>query len=165
MVLTQSERVTVRAFTQDDWADVHALAADWSKAPGPAFDKWPTSEKDTKGLLGMFINKNNQFFAVCLKKTNHVIGLISLTTQDEKQSEIGHVILSKYQDNDIDKETIGSVVDHVFTRTETQSIITHNSSDHLGQIEPLKTLGFKNMNAKDRGEYIITRADWEEMGK
>ena len=53
----------------------------------------------------------------------------------------------------------------MFTKTEAQSIITHNAPDHLEQIQPLKSLGFKNTNAEDKGEYIIVKADWEKRNK
>ena len=54
MTPIKTQRLTLRPFTPDDWCDVHELALDWYKAPGPAFDKWATNEAGTKGLTTYF---------------------------------------------------------------------------------------------------------------
>ena len=49
-----TQRLVLRGFTSDDWQDIHEIAADWSKAPGPEFDKWPTTEEAAKGMAEYF---------------------------------------------------------------------------------------------------------------
>lgn len=160
-MVVQTHRLIIRPFTPQDWPDIHSLAIDWSKAPGPAFDKWPTAEEETKGLLDLFMKRSSQFHAVYLRGEKRVIGLVSLQVHDDRQGDIGHVILSAYQNNDIDREALGAVVDYTFTNTDAESIVTHNAPEHEEQIAPLKALGFRNINADVKGEYVLLRAEWE----
>ena len=158
-----TKRLILRTFTHNDWRDVHVLAVDWSKAPGPAFDKWPTTEEGAKGLTNHFV-KDNRYFAMCLRETEKVVGLLALNGIDaSKQLDLGHVILSKYQDNDHDKEALEAMVDCVFRSKGALSIVTHNASKHREQLAPLRSLGFRNINEENKGELVITKAEWEKQ--
>ena len=158
----ETKRLILRAFTLEDWSDVRELALDWSKAPGPAFDKLPTSHEETKELTAFFA-ESDQYLAVYLRETKKVIGLIALNKFDENQRlDVGHIILGKYQDNDIDQEALGAAVDYVFESKGTLAILTHNAPEHDEQIAPLKSMGFKNTNQEDMGEFVLTKVEWEK---
>jgi len=162
MILIETNRTVIRAFDQNDWADAHALANDWSKAPGPAFDKWPTDEAGTKGMLGLFIKNGDQYHALCLRESKKVIGLISLTMDDKKQGEIGHVILGKHQDNSIDREALQAITDYAFDSKGALLIVTHNASEHIEQVAPLISLGYRSTDPNNPGELAIAKAEWEK---
>jgi len=168
MQLIETERLALRAFAPDDWRDVHELAVDWSRAPGPEFDKWPTTQEGAKGLTEHF-SKESKYFAICLRQTKKVVGLLALNGIDaNKQLDLGHVILGKYQDNDHDREALRAMVDYVFKEKAALSIVTHNASQHAEQVAPLRSLGFKAMHKGTKGEdtndgsLVIANAEWEK---
>jgi RimJ/RimL family protein N-acetyltransferase len=165
MTLVETDRTVIRAFSEGDSADVHVLANDWAKAPGPAFDKWPTDSAGTKGMLGLFMKHSDRYHALYLRESKSVIGLLALTVSDTQHGEIGHVILSRHQDNDIDKEALRAMTDYAFTVKGVLSIVTHNAPEHKEQIAPLISLGFSNTNPKDPGEFAITKVEWEKLRK
>ncbi len=163
MVLFQTERTTVRGFTEEDWPDIHELAKDWRKAPGPEFDKWPTSENDAKGLAGYFAEHDN-FKALCLRDGEKVIGLLGLNGLDsEGRFDLGHVILSAHQDNDIDKEALKAMVEYILTNKNVESIVTNNASSHTEQLAPLRSIGFKVVDQDNPGTLVLTKAEWEQQ--
>jgi RimJ/RimL family protein N-acetyltransferase len=162
MEVIKTQRLILRAFTPDDRSDVRELSEDWSKAPGPAFDKWPTGEEGAKGMTDLFV-KDPKYFAVCLTEVKKVIGLIALNDVDtNKQLDLGHVILSRYQDNDVDREALQAMVDHVFKTWDVRSIVTRNEPTHSKQLAPLRKLGFRNVNKEQQGELVLTKAEWEQ---
>ena len=163
MVILNTERTTIRGFTEEDWPDIHELAIDWSKAPGPAFDKFPTSEDGAKGLVGYFVEHDN-YKALCLRDGKKVIGLLGLNGLDsEGRFDLGHVILSEYQNNDVDKEALDAMVDYVFENKDVETIVTNNASEHAEQLAPLKSLGFRIVDKNNPGTLILTKSEWEQQ--
>jgi len=155
MIPIVTQRLTLRSFTPDDWRDVHELALDWSKAPGPAFDKWPTDEAGTKGLAGYFAERE-RFLAVSLNESATVIGLVAINDIDKQgRQDLGHVIHSQYQDDEIDREALEAAVAFVFNTVEIDVIVTHNDPNHA-QLAPLRSLGFQDSGASD-GELVLSR--------
>jgi RimJ/RimL family protein N-acetyltransferase len=158
----ETERLVLRSFTEDDWRDFQELAVDWKAAPGPAFDKWRTSDEACRESVQYMSTKGN-YFAMCLRESGKVVGLLGINGIDEeKQADLGHVILSSYQDDDHDREALQAMVQHCFNMKGAQSIITHNASTHVAQVAPLKSLGFVNTNPDDPGELTLSKAQWEQ---
>ncbi len=156
-----TRRLVLRGFTPDDWEDIHELAVDWSKAPGPEFDKWPTTEEAAKGLTEHFSN-TPKFFAMCLQKNKKVVGLLALNgCETEGRFDLGHVIHSEYQDNDIDREALQAMVDHIFRTDDPVSIVTHNEPTHQEQLAPLVALGFTGAGESEQGTLVLASAEWE----
>ena len=163
MIILKTERTIIRALTEEDWPDLHGLAIDWSKAPGPEFDKWPTSEDGAKGLARHFAELDN-FKALCLRDEKKVIGMLGLNGLDsEGRFDLGHVILSEYQNNDVDKEALNAMVDYVFEKKDVETIVTNNASDHAEQLAPLKSLGFRIVDQDNPGALILTKPEWEQQ--
>lgn len=158
----ETKRLVIRRFTPEDWSDLQELGKDWSKSPAPEWDKWPISDEASKGSVN-YMSTTDKYFAVCLRDTNNVIGLLALNDQTDeerakKQLDLGHVIHSRYQDKDHDREALEAMIDYVFKSKGMLSIVTHNPSDFPEQLAPLKSLGFKPR--KDKGELGITKEEW-----
>ena len=155
-----TDRLVLRGFAPDDWQDVHELAIDWRRAPGPDFDKWPTTEEAAKGLTGHF-SSSPKYFAMCVKETGKVVGLVALNGYEtEGRLDLGHVILSDYQDNDIDREALQTMVHHVFQTENPAAIVTHNDPTHREQLAPLLALGFSAAGEAEQGTLVLTKTDW-----
>jgi RimJ/RimL family protein N-acetyltransferase len=161
----ETKRLVLRSFTADDWRDFQELAVDWKTAPGPTFDKWEISIKACQKSVQRMSTVDN-YFAVCLKKPGKIIGLLAINEIDEaKQADLGHVILSKYQDNDHDREALLTIVQHCLNVRGALSIITHNAPEHEAQIAPLRSLGFTNTNPDNPGELTLSKEQWDERDK
>ena len=157
----ETRRLLLRPFTADDWRDFQELSLDWRAAPGLAFDKWPTSEDSSKKSVE-YMSTRDKFFAMCLRESGKVVGLLVINGIDnEKRLNLGHVILSRYQDNDHDREAIEAFIQHCFDAEGVLSVITNNASDHAAQLAPLVSLGFINRNVKEKGERVITKEEWD----
>jgi beta-lactamase regulating signal transducer with metallopeptidase domain/RimJ/RimL family protein N-acetyltransferase len=160
----ETARLVLRPFTPDDWRDFHELAVDWQAQPGPEFDKWGTSEEAARGSV-QEMSTTDQYLAVCLRESGKVVGLLAINGVDEqKRLDLGHVILSKHQDNDLDREALQALIQHCFDTMDITSVMTHNDPN-AEQIGPLLSLGFTNRNPNDRGELVITREEWDQRAQ
>jgi len=157
----ETSRLVIRPFTAEDWPNVQKIALDWKSAPGPEFDKWPTSETEIKGLTNLFAKQAGRYFAISLSG-GQVIGLLGLGDIGERRElDLVHVILSNHQDNDLDREALGTMVDHIFESLEVDRIVTKNA-EHPEQLAPLKSLGFVNFNQNHPSELVLSREKWRK---
>jgi RimJ/RimL family protein N-acetyltransferase len=155
----ETKRLVLRPFTAADWRDFQELSVDWAAAPGPAFDKWPTSEEACKGSV-QHMSTSGKYLAMCLRESGKVVGLLGINgIEADGRLDIGHVILSRYQDDDHDREALHALIQHCFDTQGIPAVITHNA-DHAPQLAPLRSLGFTNRNPKEKGELSITREEW-----
>ena len=154
-----SERLVLRAFSNDDFSDVLLLSVNWKSAPGPEFDKWPVDENGCKGFLDYLCTHEN-YFAIYLREKERVIGLLAINRIDEnKKLDLGHVIHSDFQNNDIDREALKIMIEHIFETMNVESITTGNYPDEK-QIAPLKSLGFMKM--ENEGVYDVEKKNWRK---
>ena len=143
-----SKRLLLRAFTKDDFFDVIALADNWNSAPGPKWDKFPADER----FLEEICTKEN-YYAVYLREEEKVIGILAINGICENEKlDLGHVIHSDFQNNDIDREALEMMVEHIFATMEVKKIITGNFP-YEKQIAPLKSLGFIYKGTSDSSTY------------
>ena len=161
--LLNTRRLTIRHFDSEDWNDVLSLALDWRAAPGPEFDKWPTSEHEVRDLTSYFAGNPETYFAVEDRKNSTVVGLLALNgVDDTDELDLGHVILAQYQDDDHDREALGAMIDQVFGSMGINMIVTHNA-DYPPQLAPLKSLGFSSRASEDPSELVLPRERWARM--
>ncbi len=155
----ETRRLILRGFRSQDWPEVQALAIDWKSAPGPEFDKLPTTETECRQFTD-HLSGNDRYYAVCLRGEDKVIGLLALNGYDEqKRLDLGHIILSSYQDNDHDREALAAIVAVIFGDASVSTIVTHNA-DHPPQLAALRSLGFRD-GSTETGELVLGRAEWE----
>lgn len=156
----ETQRLILQPFAPTHWQDFQILAKDWKAAPGPDFDKWQTTDESCQESVAYLATKDN-YFAMCLRESGQLIGLLAINQINaQHQADLGHVILSQYQTNDLDREALSALFQYCFDARGALSIITHNAPDHTAQLAPLKSLGFINTNPTDPGELILTKAQW-----
>ena len=164
MLRLETRRFVLRPFTAADWQDFQVLGRDWAAAPGPAFDKWPTTDAACQAAV-KHMATSDQYLALCRRDSGQVVGLLALNGMDAaKRLDLGHVILAKYQDGDHDREALQAVIQHCFDRAGAAAVITRNAPDHAAQLAPLKALGFTNQNAMAPGELVLSREAWAQRG-
>jgi RimJ/RimL family protein N-acetyltransferase len=155
-----SNRLILRGFLNNDFSDLLTLAVNWKSAPGPECDKWPVDENGCKGFLEYLCTHQNYYAVHLCCNEKKVIGLLAINGINEnKQLDLGHVIHSDYQNNDIDREALKTIIDYLFETMDIESIITGNYP-YEKQITPLKSLGFTK--GENEGIYIIEKRNWKK---
>ena len=165
MTRLETSRLVIRSFTPDDWQGVQKLAVDKETHRGDPHDPpWPTSDEECKGFAEYLANQREQYFAVCRKDNETLIGLLAFNGIDEKgRLDLGYQIHSKYQDNDHDREALERIVGYAFENREISSIETRTNSEWIEQLAPLKSLGFTSIG-DDPGNLGIGESDWRKRG-
>jgi RimJ/RimL family protein N-acetyltransferase len=154
-----SDRLILRNFKNEDFSDVLTLAINWKSAPGPEFDKWPVDETGCKGFLEYLCTHEN-YYAIYLRKRERIIGLLAINKIDEnKKLDLGHVIHSDFQNDDIDREALKMMIENIFTTMDVKSITTGNYPDEK-QIAPLKSLKF--VKGEPDGIYDMEKNNWRK---
>lgn len=157
----ESPRFTLRTFRAADWQDFQLLGRDWQAAPGPAFDKWPTSDEAAQASV-QYMSRCDKYLAMCERASDRVVGLVAFNgIDDQGRLDLGHVVLSSFQDNDRDREVLRAAVDHCLSRAGVCAVVTHNAPEHEAQLAPLYSLGFHGIEGGSAGELTLTRAEWE----
>jgi RimJ/RimL family protein N-acetyltransferase len=160
METIETKRLVLRELKTDDFNDFWELSKNWKKAPGPDFDKFPIDENGVKGFFNYCLKNNANGRYIYLRSEKKVIGLIALNGLNENgQMDMGHIIHSDYQNDDIDREALSVMIDYVFRTTEAKAIITNNDPDER-QNAPLYGLGFIDRN-KNGGQLIIEKNNWK----
>ena len=88
MIKLDTNRLIIRNFLPDDWQDIQDVvvqyqASEWAKYEDP----WPTSTEEVKGMTKFFASGDN-FFAVSLKDTGKLIGLIAIGQRQEHKEPV-----------------------------------------------------------------------------
>jgi RimJ/RimL family protein N-acetyltransferase len=160
----ETERLVIRRFTTDDWADVQKLALDKESSEGGKYDHpWPTSEEGCRGAAGYF-STSGKFWAVCLKDSPRIIGLLALSSTDEPGTmELGHVFHTGFVSNDHDTEALGRMVDYAFADLGAQRLICNNVEEWAVQLAPLQKLGMRVEARGDGTDFFQRDADGEPI--
>jgi len=146
-----------------DFKDFWDLSINWKAAPGPEFDKFPVTEKECREFFEYSLKNSGNNLYVFLRDEKKVIGLISLNGLDENgRMDMGHIIHSDYQNDDIDREALFLFINNVFKTTDVKTIITHNFPDKK-QEAPLYSLGFVDGN-REHGELLMDKENWMKTG-
>jgi RimJ/RimL family protein N-acetyltransferase len=163
MVTVETRRLVLRGFQSGDWPEVLGLAVDWKASPGPDSDKLPVSEQECRKFTD-FLMRSGNHYAMCLRSDNKVIGLLALNGLDkEERFDLGHIILSRYRDDDHDREALAAMVDLIFSTYGMFTITTHNAPDPR-QTAPLRSLGFADGDS-EKGELTINKRVWDRRAR
>jgi RimJ/RimL family protein N-acetyltransferase len=98
---------------------------------------------------------------IYLRSEEKIIGLICMNGIDQNvYMDMGHIIHSDYQNNEIDREALSMFIDYIFSATEAKAIITNNDPNEK-QNAPLYSLGFTDRNA-NKGQLKIEKTNWKQ---
>jgi aminoglycoside 6'-N-acetyltransferase len=156
----ETERLIIRHFATNDWPAVPALARDMVAGEGAKYDRpWPADDKGSRGLTEFFVNDPGSW-AVCVKKTGKLVGLIRFNgIEMDQRLDLGHLFLTTVAGEDYASEAIRRMVDHAFTQAGIESIVFRNAEARAVQVAPLKKLAMK---ITGKGEMGITKTEWLE---
>jgi RimJ/RimL family protein N-acetyltransferase len=161
MKTLESKRLILRGLEPNDFNDFWELSKNWKTAPGPDFDKFPIDENGCKGFFDYSLKNSGNSRYIYLRGENKIIGFICLNGKDENdQMDMGHIIHSYYQNNDIDREALSMFIEFVFGTMDAKAIITNNDPNEK-QNAPLYSLGFTDRNVNG-GQLIMEKSEWKK---
>ena len=160
----ESKRLVLRELESSDFKDFCELIKSWNAQPGPAFDKWPDGENELKAVFAECSKNRGHGCWICLKNENKVIGGIFFNGETETEGwfDVGHIIHSDYQNNDIDREALFMYINHIFSTMENVKAIITNNAPNEKQNAPLYSIGFIDRN-KNGGQLIIEESNWKKI--
>ncbi len=160
MVKIDTDRLTIRNFTSDDWQDlqemaIHYQASEWAKYEDP----WPTGTEEVKGMAKWFAGGDG-YLAVCIKPTGKLIGLIAIERrqeQEEKVHNLGYVFHPGYSGQGYATEGCQAAMRFVFEQLGADAILTGTRLENTPSVRLLQRLG---LEAIGNGEFHLSREAW-----
>lgn len=116
MITMETERLIIRNFKPDDWADLYEYL---SKEIVVRYEPYDVFSMDDSIKEAEKRSKNECYLAVCLKENNKLIGNVYFARQDPQELltwEIGYVFNSEYWGRGYATEACGEVLEYGFTK-------------------------------------------------
>ncbi len=176
----ETDRLIIRHFKSDDWRDLQQVAIYKESSEFADCDhSWSTDDNSIKGITDYFSGEK-QFWAVEVKSISKVVCMANFNgMNEEKQTDIGHVMNGEFFDNNYEYEALGVLYDFCFKYQKPNAIIAYWVLADKKKIEPLQKLGMTAIstglgpkfydNAEGIREQIegckliITKEEWENF--
>jgi RimJ/RimL family protein N-acetyltransferase len=148
-----TERLTIRRFTADDFNDVFEYLSDPEVVkyePYPAV----TPEQGCEYLERMM--NSADFWAVCLTDGDKQIGQVYLAEKDQNTWEVGYVFNSRYQRQGYASEAVARLLSHVFADCGAHRVFAHCNPENVPSWKLLERLGFRREAHLKQNVYFHT---------
>ena len=184
MKTLETDRLILRPFTPEDFAEVHSYASDPSNV---TYMVWgPNTEEDTRNFISFAIRqgeakvcRNYQYAAVC-KQANTLIGAcdLSLTDVDSNMAEVGWIVHKDYWRLGYASEMGAKLIEFGFGELGLHRIIAHCDVENTASFRTMERIGMRqegllfdsrpaNKNPiyqrpfSDEFIYAILKSEWE----
>jgi [ribosomal protein S5]-alanine N-acetyltransferase len=158
----ETERLTLRNFTPEDWQDLRTMVLQYVATPWAANDhQWPTSEAELQQVARWFAS-GDQYMAVCLRPEGQFIGFVCLNPEEGREQptyNIGYIINEDYHGHGYATEACRAALVRAFTALGAERVITGTPEAHEASCRLLARLGLKPTG--EPGMYALSRAEWE----
>ncbi|MEM6845777.1 MAG: GNAT family N-acetyltransferase [Bacteroidota bacterium] len=146
--ILRSNSLTLRPFVREDLPSVLVLVQDKDVAATTLNIPYPCTEEainDWFRLQQQQLEEGKVLrWAVCLTKTNELIGTIKLATHPEYESaELGYWIGKPYWGNGYASEAARLIVDYAFRTLELNRIEAHAMTENVVSSKVLRKLGLQ----------------------
>jgi len=159
----QTERLTLRNFTKDDWSDLREMILQYVASPYAKYDQqWPTSVDELKGVAEWFAS-GDRYLAVCLRPEATFVGFVCLNPAEgcpETTLDIGYIFNFGHHGKGYATEACRAAIDHAFTELGADRVVTGTAKENEPSCRLLARLGLRPM-AESEGMYVLSRKDWE----
>lgn len=141
--MIESDRIVVRRFGADDWADLHAylsLAETYRFEPGG-----PIGVDEAKALAVQRASADD-FFAVCLKATGRMVGHVYLGPAEAREFmtwELGYIFNPRYHNQGLCTEAARLVVAHAFDTLGAHRVVAYCDPLNVASWRVLEKLGLR----------------------
>ena len=146
MISIQTDRLTIRNFSADDWRDLQEVAVRYQASEMAQYDHpWPTSADEIKGIVEWFAS-GDSYLAVCLKSTGKIIGLITLNPKEQQTGTVfglGYVFHEDHFGQWYATEGCRAVIDYAFGPLAADSMTSGTAEANHRSCRLLKRLGLR----------------------
>ena len=173
----ETERLIIRRFRPDDWEDLHEYL---SQEEVVKFEPYDVFTEEASQQEAIDRSGNDDFWAVCLKDTNKLIGNIYFAKQDFDTWELGYVFNLRYQGKGYATEASRALVNDAFMNKKAHRVIARCNVLNTASWKLLERLGMRREGhliqnvwfKRDRNgqpiwadsfEYGILKAEWIEQ--
>jgi RimJ/RimL family protein N-acetyltransferase len=164
MVTMETNRLTVRRFRSDDWAELQELAVQYQASDLARYEEpWPTSVEEIQGMAEWLAGRDD-YFAVCLKATDQLIGFIAVDRRkefDDQVHNLGYVFHPGHHGQGYATEGCRAAMGYVFGQLAADRIVTGTHPDNEPSVRLLTRLG---LQGNDRGDFSMSREEWLALG-
>lgn len=175
--MIETQRLTVRRFTPDDWKDLHEYLSDPMVVFYEPYDVLTREECESEAMRR---SSDRAFWAVCLKENNKLIGNIYLSMREFNTWELGYVFNRSYQGKGYAFESVSAVVNYAILHCAAHRITAMCNPDnkkswkllerlkmrregHLVQNVYFKRDGNNHPIWQDTYEYALSSSEWEPL--
>jgi len=128
----ETKRLLIRRFTAADWQDLFEYL---SQPIVVKYEPYETFTEETCKQEAVRRSKDNNFWAICLKDCEKLIGNIYISKQEFDTWELGYVFSANYQGMGYATEAAQAIVDDVFRN--------HNAHRIIAMCNPLNKPSWK----------------------
>jgi len=170
----ETERLIIRRFRPEDWKDLHEYL---SQEEVVKYEPYDVFSEEASKQEAIDRAENDDFWAVCLKGTDKLIGNIYFAKQDFDTWELGYVFNSRYHGKGYATEASRAVMNDVFINKNAHRVIAMCNVLNTSSWKLLERLGMRreghlhqNIYFKkdendqpiwaDTFEYAILKAEW-----
>lgn len=142
MNLIETERLYIRNFHEEDWKDMYEYFSDSKTLEFEPYEPFTVEQCKAECINRA---KGNNFYGVCLKKTNKLIGNLFVDKYSEEFNtwEIGYIFNSKYHRNGYGSESTKAIVDYLFKEKDARRIIAMCDPLNIPSWKLLERIGMK----------------------
>ena len=159
----ETERLTLRNFTKDDWSALRKMILQYVASPYAKYDhQWPTSEDELKGVTEWFAS-GDSYLAVCLKPEATFIGFVCLNPAEgwpETARDLGYIFDADYHGRGYATEACQAALARAFTELGAERVVTGTAKANEPSCRLLARLGLRPI-PEPEGMYALSREEWE----
>ena len=173
-----TERLEIRNFRPDDWAELQEIIVQFQDSQYSDYDhEWPTSDEKLREIAEWFAG-GDRFMAVVLKDSGKLIGFISLNPKGEEphvEFGFGYYFNFNYHGKGYATEGCQAVLKHAFDSVHVERITTGTAKENEPSCKLLEGIGMRKTGEKTASfrktkdgkpieflahSYSLTREQW-----
>lgn len=135
-----TERLALRRFTADDWADLHEYLLDEGVV---RYEPYPPQTEEQCKAIAKDRAASKEYWAVCLKENGKLIGNLYLLEKEQRNWEIGYVFNRAYQHKGYATEAVQAIVRYAFVKQDAHRITAYCNPENKPSWTLLERVGFQ----------------------
>ena len=135
-----TDRLHIRGFRNDDWKDLYEYLSDQQVIRYEPYDVFTMEESRREAIKR---SENEDFYAVCLKDTDKVIGNLYLSKQEYDTWEIGYVFNASYQGKGYASEAAAALLQDAFMNCGARRVVAMCNPENSPSWRLLERLGMR----------------------
>lgn len=140
MLNIETKRLRIRRFKEDDWKDLYEYLSDEEVV---YYEPYTVFNEEQCKKEAVNRSTNEEFFAVCLKDSEKLIGNIYLGRRDFNCYEIGYVFNRNYQKQGYATEASKAVLDYAFDELHARRIIGKCNPKNKASYQLMERIGMR----------------------